>query len=48
MLMKKCPKCGSYTVNDECKCGEKTVSAHPFKFSLEKQRKYAKYRNASK
>jgi H/ACA ribonucleoprotein complex subunit 3 len=45
MLMKKCPKCKSYTMKEICpKCGTKTESAHPFKFSLEKEKKYGKYR----
>jgi len=44
MIMKKCPKCKAFTLKDECKCGAKTESAHPFKFSLEKEKKYGKYR----
>ena len=44
MLMKKCAMCNSYTMEDQCKCGERTASAHPFKFSLEKEKKYGKYR----
>ena len=45
MLLKKCPKCNVYTLKDSCpKCREKSVSAHPPKFSLEKEKKYGKYR----
>lgn len=29
-------------------CGEKTTSAHPPKFSLEKEKKYGKYRRQAK
>lgn len=45
MLMKRCAKCGAYTLKDSCSCGEKAQSAHPFKFSMEKEKKYGKYRN---
>jgi H/ACA ribonucleoprotein complex subunit 3 len=45
MLLKKCPKCKKYTLEDTCPaCREKSVSAHPPKFSLEKEKKYGKYR----
>jgi len=45
MLLKKCPKCNSYTMKDICpKCKAKTISAHPPKFSIEKEKKYGKYR----
>jgi len=45
MLMKKCPKCKAYTMKEMClQCGAKIESAHPFKFSLEKEKKYGKYR----
>ena len=45
MFIKRCSKCGTYTLKEKCpKCGTPTSSAHPFKFSLEKERKYAKYR----
>jgi H/ACA ribonucleoprotein complex subunit 3 len=45
MLLKKCPKCNKYTLKDICpKCNKKTISAHPPKFSLEKEKKYGKYR----
>jgi len=43
-MLKKCPKCKTYTMKDLCKCGTKTISAHPIKFSLEKEKKYSKYR----
>ena len=43
--MKKCPTCKTYTMKEACpKCGTKTEGAHPFKFSLEKEKKYGKYR----
>lgn len=43
--MKKCPNCKTYTLKDLCpKCKIKTSSAHPLKFSLEKEKKYGKYR----
>jgi len=47
MLIKKCPKCGKYTLKKKClkkKCNVETVTAHPFKFSLVKEKKYGKYR----
>ena len=32
-------------MRDLCsKCGTKTQSAHPLKFSIEKEKKYSKYR----
>ena len=43
MKMKKCKKCDNYTLQDKCpKCGGKTVSPHPAKFSPEDP--YGKYR----
>jgi len=45
MIMKKCPNCKTYTMREVCpKCGAKTINAHPLKFSLEKEKKYSKYR----
>ena len=45
MMLKKCPKCNRYTMKDTCpECNEKSISAHPPKFSIEKERKYGKYR----
>jgi H/ACA ribonucleoprotein complex subunit 3 len=45
MIMKKCPKCKSYTIRETCsKCNSKAESAHPMKFSIEKEKKYGKYR----
>ncbi|MCW4032023.1 MAG: RNA-protein complex protein Nop10 [Candidatus Bathyarchaeota archaeon] len=42
-LIKKCPKCNLYTIQDRCKvCKNKTVSPHPAKFSL--QDKYSRYK----
>ncbi len=46
MLMRKCPKCGKY--NLKRKCCETTINPHPRRFSLEKERKYSKYRKALK
>jgi rRNA maturation protein Nop10 len=49
MLLMKCPKCKTYTLGMACSiCKTKTASAHPLKFSLEKERKYGKYRRLSK
>jgi H/ACA ribonucleoprotein complex subunit 3 len=45
MMLKKCPKCKKYTMKGSCsECKEKSVSAHPPKFSIEKEKKYGKYR----
>ncbi len=42
-LLKKCPRCGRYTLRESCPiCGEKTVSPYPPKFRLND--KYGKYR----
>ncbi len=47
MKIKKCPKCGLYTLKDVCpKCGAQTVSAHPPKFSPEDR--YGEYRRKLK
>jgi len=49
MLIKKCDKCKEYTLDETCPlCKTKTISAHPLKFSLEKERKYGKYRRIAK
>jgi len=42
----QCVKCKEYTLNEErCPhCGSKTVSPQPARFSLEKEKKYSKYR----
>jgi H/ACA ribonucleoprotein complex subunit 3 len=49
MLLKKCPKCKIYTLKSLCpRCKTRTLSAHPLKFSLEKEKKYGKYRRMSK
>ena len=46
-LIKKCPKCGTYTLKNICpKCGEATRIAHPYKFSPED--KYVRYRVLAK
>lgn len=43
-LMLKCLDCGRYTVLEECsKCGGKTVTVHPAKFSPDD--KYSRYRS---
>lgn len=44
----KCTKCDKYTLNSETcpACGSKAVSPQPARFSLEKERKYSKYRRA--
>jgi len=48
MFMKKCPSCKRYTLKEVCPiCKIKTKSAHPLKFSLERERKYGKYRKLS-
>jgi len=46
-MIKKCFRCGIYTLKDKCpKCGEKTRTPHPPKFSPED--KYGKYRRMAK
>ncbi len=45
--LRKCIKCGSYTLKDVCKeCSEQTKSVHPAKFSPDD--KYLRYRIAEK
>ncbi|ENN96652.1 RNA-binding protein Nop10p [Methanocaldococcus villosus KIN24-T80] len=47
MKIRKCPKCGKYTLKDICiYCGEKTFVPKPPKFSLED--KWGKYRRMLK
>jgi H/ACA ribonucleoprotein complex subunit 3 len=47
MKLLKCRKCGIYTMREECqKCGSKTGTTHPPKYSVED--KYAKYRRKEK
>jgi len=47
MRMKKCQKCGTYTLKDICpNCGEKTAIPKPPKFSLEDR--WGKYRRMLK
>ncbi|NPA76285.1 MAG: RNA-protein complex protein Nop10 [Candidatus Diapherotrites archaeon] len=47
LRLRKCPKCGRYTLKDVCPvCGEKTVSAHPPRFSPED--KWGEYRRRAK
>lgn len=46
-LIKKCPKCGSYTTKGFCpKCNEKTMNSDPPKYSPED--KYGEYRRMEK
>jgi H/ACA ribonucleoprotein complex subunit 3 len=41
--MRKCTECGGYTLKEECpKCGQKTATVHPGKYSPDD--KYARYR----
>jgi rRNA maturation protein Nop10 len=42
----RCTKCKKYTLNSkECPvCGGKVISPQPARFSLEKEKKYSKYR----
>ena len=47
MKIRKCTKCGKYTLEEE-HCKSKTINPHPPKFSIEKERKYAKYRRKAK
>ncbi len=45
--LRKCVNCNKYTLKNECDhCQEKTVSAHPAKFSPDD--KYLKYRLIAK
>ncbi|MCD6557464.1 MAG: ribosome biogenesis protein [Candidatus Aenigmarchaeota archaeon] len=47
MLLRKCPRCGSYSLRDKCeKCDSVTRNPHPPKFSITD--KYAKYRQKAK
>lgn len=47
MKMRKCSPCKIYTLKEICpKCGEKTTSPEPPKYSPEN--KYGKYRRALK
>ncbi|MBR9682854.1 MAG: ribosome biogenesis protein [Candidatus Aenigmarchaeota archaeon] len=49
MILRKCPNCMKYTLKDDCgTCNIKTVSPHPIKFSIEKEKKYSKYRRKAK
>ena len=45
--IRKCGRCGAYTLGQECgKCGDKTHTAHPAKYSPED--KWAEYRRKHK
>ncbi|NPA61952.1 MAG: RNA-protein complex protein Nop10 [Methanococci archaeon] len=47
MRMRKCPRCGSYSLRDICpQCGENTIIPKPPKFSLEDR--WGKYRRMLK
>ncbi|MDG6964820.1 MAG: RNA-protein complex protein Nop10 [Nitrososphaerota archaeon] len=42
-LMLKCSKCSRYTLAEQCKrCGERTVTVHPARYSPDDR--YARYR----
>ena len=43
--MRRCPKCGRYSLEMKCECGSDTVTAHPPKYSPDD--KYGKYRRMS-
>jgi len=46
-LIRKCPKCASYTLKYSCeKCKVPTIDAHPAKYSPDD--KYARYRIADR
>ena len=42
----RCLKCEKYTLNEQTcpHCGDRVVSPQPARFSLEKEKKYSKYR----
>jgi H/ACA ribonucleoprotein complex subunit 3 len=44
--MRKCEKCGSYTMKDTCQCGGVTVIPQPPRYSP--QDRYGKYRRQLK
>ena len=44
--MRKCEKCGTYTMKDTCKCGEEAVIPQPPRYSP--QDRYGKYRRQLK
>ncbi len=47
LQLRKCPKCGTYTLKNECNsCKEETKTVHPAKFSPDD--KYLRYRIAEK
>lgn len=49
MLLLKCKKCKKYTLDSVCSnCSLKTSTPHPPSFSLDKERKYGKYRRMEK
>ena len=43
--MRRCPKCGRYSLEMRCSCGCDTVTAHPPKYSPDDR--YGKYRRMS-
>lgn len=45
-MLKKCEKCGSYSLSEKCGCGGKTRIPNPPKFSLPD--KYGRYRRLVK
>lgn len=42
----KCPGCGLYTLNKECKCGGVALTVRPPKYSVDDR--YAEYRRRAK
>jgi len=49
MRIRVCKNCKIYTLKEKCGgCRKATISAHPPVFSLEKERKFGKYRRAGK
>lgn len=47
MLLRRCPKCGKYTLKDTCEeCNARTNDAHPARFSPQDKR--SPYRYATK
>lgn len=46
MMLRKCVRCGAYSLRAACRCGGKTASPHPPKFSVADR--YARYRRMAK
>lgn len=45
-MIRKCKKCGAYSLQKTCVCGGETKTPHPPKFSAED--KYGKYRRMAR